>query len=145
MNDESAERLHASARAALDYQEKVKQLQLRGNYCPWVNESAKLCIKKKEELYQIWKRSKLKEDEVKYKLQSNYVVRLLGKLKSDSHKARLRSTVQSQHTWKSGKDILDWPSAGAPTSPCRSPWNCQATGTGTWDLGPGTWDLGPGT
>ena len=21
---------------------------------------------------------------------------------------------------------------------------CQATGTGTWDLGPGTWDLGPG-
>ena len=20
--------------------------------------------------------------------------------------------------------------------------NCQATGTGTWDLGPGTWDLG---
>ena len=23
--------------------------------------------------------------------------------------------------------------------------NCQATGTGTWDLGPGTWDLGPGT
>ena len=22
---------------------------------------------------------------------------------------------------------------------------CQATGTGTWDLGPGTWDLGPGT
>ena len=23
--------------------------------------------------------------------------------------------------------------------------NCQATGTGTWDLGLGTWDLGPGT
>ena len=23
--------------------------------------------------------------------------------------------------------------------------NCQATGTGTWDLGPGTWDLGLGT
>ena len=22
---------------------------------------------------------------------------------------------------------------------------CQATGTGTWDLGLGTWDLGPGT
>ena len=22
---------------------------------------------------------------------------------------------------------------------------CQATGTGTWDLGPGTWDLEPGT
>ena len=53
---------------------------------------------------------------MKYKLQSNYVVRLLGKLKSDSHKARLRSAVQSQHTWKSGKDILGWPSPGAPTS-----------------------------
>ena len=26
-----------------------------------------------------------------------------------------------------------------------SGWYCQATGTGTWDLGPGTWDLGPGT
>ena len=23
--------------------------------------------------------------------------------------------------------------------------NCQATGTGTWDLGPGTWDFGRGT
>ena len=23
--------------------------------------------------------------------------------------------------------------------------NCQATGTGTWDLGPGTWDQGPET
>ena len=114
--DENAERLHASVRAALDYQEKVKQLQLRANYCPWVNESAKLCIKKKEELYQIWKRSKLKEDEEKYKLQSNYVVRLLRKLKSDYHKARLRSTLQSQDTWKSGKEILGWPSVGAPTS-----------------------------
>ena len=26
---------------------------------------------------------------------------------------------------------------------CKS--YCQATGTGTWDLGLGTWDLGPGT
>ena len=27
----------------------------------------------------------------------------------------------------------------------KSFYFCQATGTGTWDLGLGTWDLGPGT
>ena len=44
-------------------------------------------------------------------------------------------------------------SRASPVSKCSKDWqvrssieyNCQATGTGTWDLGLGTWDLGLGT
>ena len=114
--DECAERLHACVRVHLDIQEQVKQFQLRGKYCAWVNESAKMIMAKKEELNQIWMRTGLKEDERRYRLQSNYQVRYLRKLKKDYFAARLRSTLESKDVWKAGKSMLGWPSAGAPTS-----------------------------
>ena len=114
--DVNAERLHACIQVHLDCQEKVKNFQLRGKYCPWVTDSAKQVIRKKEELLEIWKRTGLEEDHHRYRLQSNYVVRLLRKLRSDFRKAQLRSTVQSQDTWKAGKVVLGWDKAGSPTS-----------------------------
>ena len=37
---------------------------------------------------------------------------------------------------------IDWGTLLGLNAECSY---CQATGTGTWDLGPGTWDLGPGS
>ena len=114
--DECADRLHACVGVHLDVQQKVKNLQMRKNYAPWVNENAKMIMQKKEELHEIWKRTGLKEDEKRYKLQNNFLVRTLRKLKKDFHAGRLRSTVQSKDVWKAGKEILGWPKAGAPTA-----------------------------
>ena len=73
--DECAERLQACVEVHLDFQQKVKQLQLWKNYAPWVNENAKMIVQKKDELHEIWKRTELKEDEKRYKLQKNFLVR----------------------------------------------------------------------
>ena len=45
---------------------------------------------------------------------------------------------------------LLWNTGGKSKEICKTKqrletMNCQATGTGTWDLGLGTWDLGLGT
>ncbi len=72
--------------------------------------------RRKSYIHEIWKRTGLEEDHRRYKLQSNYTVRLLRRLRSDYRQAQLRSTVKSQDVWKSGKDILGWSTSGAPTS-----------------------------
>ena len=114
--DECAERLHACVRVHLDVQAQVKNFQVKRKYCAWINESAKKVIARKKELFEIWKRTKLKSDHKLYRLQSNYQVRLLRKLKADYITARLRSTLQSQDMWKAAKAQVGWHSAGSPTS-----------------------------
>ena len=114
--DECTWRLHACVNVHLDIQEKVRMFQLRKKYSPWINDNAKMIIAKKEELHEIWKRTGLAEDHRRFRLQSNYQVRVLRKLKADYTKARLRSTVEARDVWKAGRSLLGWNSSGAPTS-----------------------------
>ena len=111
-----AEFLTAACRVHLDTQEKVKTLQLRKKYTPWVDESVRMMIERKKLLFEIWKRTESKDDWVMYRKQSNYIVKVIKQKKTAYLKQSLRSTLQSSDMWKNASKEMKIVGSGPPTS-----------------------------
>ena len=114
--EESAARLSAVIRVHLDVQAQVKNYQVKNKFCPWVDESAKMTILRKQKLHAIWKSTKSEDDKKKYREVSNYLNSELRRKKSAYIQQKIRSTVGSHDMWESGKTLLGWTKDGGPTS-----------------------------
>ena len=71
-------------------QEKVKTIQLRRKYAPWIDDSVKKMIERKKILYEIWKRTENQADWKEYIKQSNYIVKVIKQKKTSYMKQSLR-------------------------------------------------------
>ena len=114
--EESAARLSAVIRVHLDVQAQVKNYQVKNKFSPWVDESSKMTILRKQKLHAIWKYTKSEDDKKKYREVSNYLNSELRRKKSAYIQQKIRSTVGSHDMWEEGKNILGWTKDGGPTS-----------------------------
>ena len=114
--DTCAEIFTAACRVHIDKQEKVKTIQLRKKYTPWVDESVKMMIERKKLLYEIWKRTEDQTDWKEYRKQSNYIVKVIKQKRTAYMKQSLRSTLQSQDMWKNARKEMKITGAGPPTA-----------------------------
>ena len=113
--DQAVSLLISKIQKVLDKYAPVKSIQIRSNYAPWLSETTKLAMQKRNVAQLLAKIYKDEENKRNYRNLRNNVTSMLRSDKRSWEQSQLDHAInKDRNIWKNVKGILQWRNGGPP-------------------------------